>query len=195
MGKKIGIIVVIILLVAGVAVLAVKLFDKSKSKETLTGAESDLNVLTKEYPTEILVYGAALEFDEKIATKNITEITSESLKKDSKYQYHLIVVNDLSAQYPLTDDQWNLIKGILDSGNDTSFFYLGNKQFDKICELGIVDAEASEIPNGNLSIGAFYRGGTKTTVTGTYTTAFPMTQKSICEAIMHEQAYSISGNK
>ena len=196
--KKIFIVAIALVAIGIVSFFIVKHFigADSDNDSGITTAEKDIQILSEKYPTKILVYGEMLEFDDAIATENITEITEETLKKDDEFMYELIVINDLSGKYALSDEAWKIIEKVVNSGNDVNFIYLGNVQFDKIFDAKIVDRESLSLGNSDLSVGVFYEGETKTSVCGTYTSESGTTQKDICEAVMREEVYSIQlGNE
>ncbi len=168
----------------------------NSDKDSLTTVESDIKLLSEEYPTKILVYGETLDFDKKIITNNISKISYDTLKKTENYMYQLIVINDLSGKNVLSDEEWMIIKEVLMSNKDINFLYLGNKQFEKIINIGIVEGEITMFQDGDLSLGLFYEGETAISVYGSYTSKLGSSQKDICEVIMREQAYSIQvGNQ
>lgn len=196
MKKKI-IIVVLLLVILIVGFFAIREYVAQNSdKDALTTVESDIKLLSKEYPTRILVYGEMLEFDDRITTESISEITFDTLKKSEEYIYQLIIINDLNGKNVLSQDEWNIVSDVIKEDNDINFLYLGNKQFEKIVEAGIVESDLTAFEDGDLSLGVFYEGKTAISVYGTYTSALGTNQNDICEAIMREQVYSIKiGNE
>lgn len=196
MKKKI-IIIILLLLILCVAFFVVKEYvARNSDKDSLTTVESDILLLSEEYPTRILIYGEMLEFDSKIATEAITEITYDSLNKSEEYAYQLIVVNDLNGKNVLSDDEWKIINDVVKADIDINFLYLGDEQFDKIFEAEIVEKDITAFQDGDLSLGLFYEGKNAISVYGTYTSMSGTTQNEVCEAIIHEQAYSIrAGNE
>lgn len=196
MKKKI-IIVVLCIIFLVVAFFGIKeIVLRNSDRGSISTVESDIILLSQEYPTKFLVYGESIDFDEKITSENILEINYETLKKSQNYEYQLIIINDLSGKNVLSEDEWKIINDVVKSDISINFLYLGDKQFDKIIEAGIVEKDISAFEDGDLSLGVFYEGKTAVSVYGTYTSMSGTTQNAICEAIMREQAYSIEmGNE
>ncbi|MBQ2981665.1 MAG: hypothetical protein IJD58_06010 [Lachnospiraceae bacterium] len=200
MKKKIIIKIVLIILLVFILVIGFFLVReyvaRNSDKDSMTTVENDIEILSKEYPTLMHIYGEELKFDDSISTNNISQITSDIFRRTDDYDYQLLIINDLSGKNVLSDDEWMIIKEVLMSNNDINFLYLGNKQFDKIIEVGIVEGDRTMFQDGDLSLGLFYEGETAISVYGTYTSTLGKSQKDVCEAIMREQAYSIKiGNE
>lgn len=196
MKKKICISILLVLFIFVGFLLLRKYVANNSDKDSITTAESDIKLLSENYPTNILIYGDMLDFDKKISTNSISKISYDALKKTESYMYQLIVINDLSGKNVLLDEEWEIIKEVLMSNKTINFLYLGNKQFEKIINIGIVEGDITMFQDGDLSLGLFYEGETAISVYGTYTTSLGSSQKDICEAIMREQAYSIEvGNQ
>ncbi len=196
MKKRIIIIISCIVFLAAMPFVIRKIVAGNSDKGTLSTVENDIILLSQKYPTKILVYGEKLDFDEKITVENIFEITYDTMKKTGNYAYQLIIINDLNGKSVLSQEEWKIIDDVVKTDADINFLYLGDKQFEKIIEAGIVEEDITAFEDGDLSLGLFHEGKRAVCVYGTYTSLYGTDRNRICELIMREQAFSIEmGNQ
>ena len=168
--KIIGGIVVVIICVALLLFAAYKIsLNSNKADNELTSYEQDERLVTKVIPTEFIIYGEELGFDDMIFTSYISSIDSESLYLDTaKYRQAVIILNDLNGRLDITDAEWLLIKKYIDENGNYSLCYLGDGEFERMQELGVTE-QLMSLYDGDLSVMIVHSGGEKIYITGTYT--------------------------
>lgn len=158
-----------------------------KDQEELSSNEKALKIVTETYPTQIIVYGDKINFDSAISVKYIDVVNKETLTRESKYSYSLIIVNDLTGNATLSDDDWSLLSDLVKSDNTYNLFYLGDEDIDQILRVGVV-SDLDMWNEGDLSIGLTHEGADIITVFGTY---YKDAGFLLPEAIIAEQVFSI----
>ena len=110
------------------------------SSENAEGTYDDeIKILNDNYPSDIIVYGEDVGFDENLNFRTITELSSASLTSDPKYKYTFLVINDREGKLNITDDEFQLCKELCDEQN-LNFFYIGEQYLSHLKDFGFYDS-------------------------------------------------------
>ncbi len=161
----------------------------SQSDNDLTTAEENILILSKTFPTKIIVYGSEIDFDKKLSVTYIDEISKDSLKFDNGFSYQYIVINDLDDEINISNKEWELIDKTIKSDKRCNFIYLGSKELYKIKNLEIL-SDITYFEDSDLSVGLFHQGDSLITCLGTYTTEMK-NLVPVTDQILNTQAMSI----
>lgn len=178
----IGIIILLLIILIGVIICGT-----NDDEDSLNSAQHDIKLVTELYPTKFIVYGSEIDFSSSISVEYIDEICDDNLVMDNDYVYTMIIINDIDNNVNLSDDDWKLIYGYVESDDRYNLMYLGNSDFEQIGRLGIL-SDMTAFAEGDLSVGFVHEAGQLITVFGTYVTGAGY---SLSEALICEQAYSI----
>lgn len=195
MRKKIIIAIAIALVMLFVGYLVViQILNSQEEEGYVVSKEGDILLLSEGYPTQILIYGEDLGFDERLSVELIDSITAENIKRDESFEHLLIIINDLDGKSDLTEEEWNIIANEVKSSTRSNFIYLGENQFEKILNTGIIEGELTAFQDGDLSVAAIYEGDTLISVYGTYTYYDRNMQGDICELILRSLAFGVTAS-
>lgn len=103
----------------------------------LSTYEQEIIILNEIYPSDIMIYGENISFKDSLKYRMISQISEEELD-GSKFQYHFIIINDLSGSASLTQDEANLIMSYINEKHYT-FFYIGSNYEDIFLKSGILE--------------------------------------------------------
>ena len=194
MKNKIKIIskIIFLIVIISTIIFLIHLFKTDKtitnSDGDLTTAEENILILSKTYPTNILIYGSEIDFDKKLNVTHIDEINEDSLKFNNDFSYQYIVINDLNDQTNISDEEWKLIDKTIKSDKRCNFLYIGSKELNQIKSLGMLSKDAY-FEEEDLSVGLFHEGNKLITSLGTYST--DLLDVSLANQILDVQAMSI----
>jgi len=178
----------IILLIAIIGFVIMLVVQEIDSKNDLTTFEQSIVTVTKDYPTQFIVYGEEMDFPKECNVTYIDDINADAIKMDETFKYQLIVINDLNSKTEMSKEDWQLLNDHIKSDKRHNLFYFGNKEFGNIAELDITDGACSSLADTDLSFGFVYEGETLIKVLGSYR---QNAGYSLMEVLLHEQAYSI----
>ena len=140
-------VIIIIVVVFGIAVIALKYY--SKGEEERDSYDEEIIIINKTFPVDVVIFGDSIEFRPEFEYRMIEDITDELLIfNKSKYLRLVIIVNDLSSTVSLTEKQYKIIKRGIE--NDIiDFYYLGTRLINKLIEYEIWNAPLGE---GELAV-------------------------------------------
>ncbi len=130
--KNIFILTIITLLTVGAILLSTKNYLLSLNHKA---ANTNSNILTlHDINADIKIYGDNVKMDDDLSYTKIDKINDNTLSTDDSHGYTSIVVADLSGQCKISDDEFLLIKDLVESkGYD--FMYLGTQYLTKLQSL------------------------------------------------------------
>lgn len=121
--KKVVIIISIIVVLIIVGVCAcIMIIDKNT--ETITDVDRISKMLTTTKKTDIFVVGEEINFNNKVNTISIDEVTMSKLNGNGDYK--IIILNDLNDMVKLTEDEIELLTELICTDN-YMLIYLGEK--------------------------------------------------------------------
>jgi len=138
MNKKvfnaIKIVFVLVVVFACVEVLLylfadVELWPASVLMSKKTNKSDDVLFLTKDYPTEIVVYGDEISNYGDLPFRQAKELTLDELGTSQLYFYRALVINDREDRLDLTEEQLKTIDDAVNSG--WSVYYIGRKYLER----------------------------------------------------------------
>jgi hypothetical protein len=97
--------------------------------------DNHVKVINENYPTEIIVYGDIVEFDDGFVARTIDKISTENLTSDEKYMFSVLVINDLEGNAPVSDEEMKIITQMIDE-EDMNFYYFGTNLLGPLKENG-----------------------------------------------------------
>lgn len=97
--------------------------------------DKEIKILNESYPSDIMVYGEDVGFDERLIYRTIDTLTEENLKSESKYKYSFLVINDRSGNLKITDEEFELCKMMCDEF-DMNFYYIGEQYLTNLKNFG-----------------------------------------------------------
>ncbi len=155
----------------------------------LTSVEEDRIIVVEKIPTLFTIYGQKMDFDEAISVKYVETLNNDTLILDkAQFKQQMIIINDLDGKLSITDEEWRLIGTLIDSNENYSLFYLGDKEINRMQELGVITS-LQTYQEGDLSVGVVRYEGEKVKVTGTLTAS--SIDLNISELLIHELVYAI----
>lgn len=188
MKKRILMLIISLLVIIAIAfAVLIKQFTNSDGDVEISSPENDLKIVTESFPTKFIVYGDKIEFNEKVNVEYITDINKDTLAFDENYMYQMVIVNDLSGNAEMTDEQWLMLYDKVINDKRYNCFYLGDEDFEQLSQLEIIDGLTAFV-EGDLSIGFVYEGDTLITVYGTYIKGAAY---DLAEALLHEMSFGI----
>ncbi len=95
----------------------------------------EIKVLNNSFPSDIIVYGEDVGFNEALNYRTIQQISEENLTSDSKHKYTFFVINDRQGKLEITDDEFALCKKMCDEHN-MNFFYIGTQYLEHLQTFG-----------------------------------------------------------
>ncbi len=121
--KKVVIIfsIIIVLIIAGVCIYV---NESKKSDNELLDIDRISKVLSTTRKTDIFIRGEEVDFNNKVNSKNIDEITTSKISGDNDYK--VIIVNDLNDGVELSADEISLLEQLI-CKNNYMLIYLGEK--------------------------------------------------------------------
>ena len=111
---------VLLLLFAGVELWPVSILLSKKSSKS-----DNALFLTKDYPTEIVVYGDEISNYGDLPFRQAKELTLDELGTSQLYFYRALVINDREDRLDLTEEQLKTIDDAVNSG--WTVYYIGRK--------------------------------------------------------------------
>lgn len=127
-----GILAVIIPIVL---VVGSKNRNKIDKATDLCNYSDEIRILNENFPSDIVVYGEDVNFDQSLNYRVITQISEENLKCDKKYKYSFFVINDRSGNLEISDEEFALCKRLCDE-KDINFYYIGEHYLAHLEEFG-----------------------------------------------------------
>ena len=174
--------IVVIILIVGVFQRI-----KGEEQESLTSVEQDQKIVTESFPTQFVIYGDEIDFAPAVFVRYINAINEENLRIQNGYTHQMIIINDLSGNVNLSDEEWLLINQYVKSDSRYNMFYLGSKEFEQLVDLEIV-TDGMLSYETDLSIGIVHEGEQRVVVFGTYQIN---TKGSLSEALIHEHVFAL----
>lgn len=121
--KKLLILVGIVVVIVVIGICIFIKMNKEKDN-TLTDYDRISKILTTTRKTDIFIVGEQIDFNNKITTKNINEVSKSKISGNGDYT--VIIVNDLNDEVELSEDEIELLKDLI-SKNNYMLIYLGEK--------------------------------------------------------------------
>lgn len=155
MTKRMTLTITLFLFILSIFAMVILITIKNRQKEVdFDNYDLDIQVITKSFPTTVIIYGEEIIFRENIILNKINEIDVDSLNTNTNYNFLIIV--DFEGGLTISSDEWEIIKDFSESKNNT-FLYLGKSLFPEISDVFNV-----RIPsNGELSFYYFNEYGMK----------------------------------
>ncbi len=151
--KKIGIIAGIscVVLLLGYVLLilfgALQVPSFLKKEETMTDMERIKQVIEKSIPTDVVIRGEDIMFEDGLEHRNIGNINEQTL--ETKKEYQVVIINDLNNEISLSNEEITYMKEKIGQ-NDTMLLYLGRNYATTF------DAEEKESANISGNLGFTY---------------------------------------
>jgi hypothetical protein len=152
--KKKMIITIILIITASIFVIGLITYinpfflsflsNKSNEKDTY---HKDLDILSQSYPSDILIYGDNIPFEEQLNVKQISEINDDLLQFDSACMFHFLIINDRNGNLTMSDDEFIFIKKKADNLG-INVYYLGSQYLQKMQKHGFTN----QVFEGELSV-------------------------------------------
>ena len=116
----------IIVLIIGLACGAVFVWAKAgkENDNVLSDIDRISRVLSSTKPTDIFIRGEKMDFNDKVSSKCIDEITMSGISGTKDYT--VIIINDLNDKVNLSDEEIDLVSEII-TQNNYMLIYLGEK--------------------------------------------------------------------
>ena len=116
----------IIVLIIGLACGAVFVWAKAgkENDNVLSDIDRISRVLSSTKPTDIFIRGEKIDFNDKVSSKCIDEITMSGISGTKDYT--VIIINDLNDKVNLSDEEIDLVSEII-TQNNYMLIYLGEK--------------------------------------------------------------------
>ena len=112
---------IIVLVVIGVYIYQNKVRENAQE---LPDIDRIAKVLSTTRKTDIFVRGGVVDFNNKVSSTKVDEITTSKINGDNDYK--VIIVNDLNDEVELSENEINLLKELI-SKNNYMLIYLGQK--------------------------------------------------------------------
>ena len=159
--KKIVIVsTFVIILIIGAGVI---FFLSNKDDELYENSyEAYVQIVTNNYKTEFIVYGADIGFEDECYTRKIDSLSMENIKSSNEYVYSVILINDLNNNVKLTESDFEILYDA-SVNQKIDLFYLGSQYLEIFKEVGITSQPTL---HNDLSIGVIYERGFRTEVVG-----------------------------
>lgn len=161
---KIAIFVVSILCIAAVIILLFCIKNKNNVGETensqnMTTEQTCIYALKTAYPTDFMFIGDAesLNFDESLEYRTLDKVNADTLKRDKKYKYSVIIINDLDGKMELSDDTLSAMQKCIVTDRGFYLMYLG-KNFEKLEPMGIYSEDGPSQIRGVYLLVSFIFG-------------------------------------
>lgn len=191
------IILIIILLLIGIGIAWLVTKDNENEEDLMEGnsTKRDVHILSKLFPTKILIYGDKIDFeenyevsimDEKLDVEYISEISEETIEFPDGCKYVAIIINDIAKSAFMTDEQWMLIENKIQKDRRYHWFYIGDDDVEQLISLDIID-DSAYMP-GDMAVGKQYEGDTLITASGVYT---DNQYDDLVESILRNISYGI----
>ncbi len=127
-----GIIIVSILLIFGNNIWGL-------NSENIQGVyDKEIKILNNNFPSDIIVYGEDVGFDDKLNFRTVSELSEDSLKSNSEYRYTFLVINDREGKLKITDEEFQLCKKMCEDHN-LNFYYIGSQYLLHLKDFGFHD--------------------------------------------------------
>ncbi len=123
LSKRVLITVSLIIVLTACAVFAYGMISKKNNNE-LSDIDRISKVLSSTRPTDIFIRGEEINFNNKVTSKSIDEISVSKISGDKDYK--VIIINDLNDMVKLSEEEITLVKDII-SKNNYMLIYLGKK--------------------------------------------------------------------
>lgn len=121
--KKI-LLIVIILVVLAVCAVFVWIKVSKENDNTLSDIDRISKELLSTRPTDLFIRGEKIDFNDKVSSNYIDEITMSTITGSKDYT--VIIINDLNDTVKLGDEEINLVSDIINQ-NNYMLIYLGEK--------------------------------------------------------------------
>ncbi len=104
-----------------------------------TDSYDDAINIINSFSTDIIVYGESINFRSTLDYREIESLSEEHIF-EQEFEYTFLIVNDLSSNAILNDnDIMNIINLLNSENNKLSFFYLGTSKIERMSDLGLFD--------------------------------------------------------
>ncbi len=158
--KKKAIFLICVLMVITFGVYIFLQSDSYEQEDEIT----NVDIVTKSYKTEFIIYGDDIEFDERCHVRKIDEITEANLTSDDTYMYTVFIINDLNNSVTLTQQDLDILYN-KSYNQKIDFFYLGKDEVKAIKEKGIFSQDLLE---AELSLGVIHERNLRIEVVGVW---------------------------
>lgn len=101
-----------------------------------TSEQMNVYVFTYDHPTDIMFIGDvdSIELDKMWKYRTLEAVDTDSLKRDKKYEFSYLIINDLNGSVCLTEQELLVIKEKLETDRRFNMIYLGSN-FEKLLAL------------------------------------------------------------
>ena len=132
------IIIISLLIVVGGVVIWMILWSGSPlgrllaklNDEGMTSSEEIAKIITETKPTDIIIRGDIVNFEEDITYRNINEINKEAITSPDEFEYTILVVNDVYNNVVLSEEEQVCIENAI-KNEGFCLIYLGEKYADR----------------------------------------------------------------
>ena len=97
-----------------------------RSDNELTASEEIAELITVTKPTDIIIIGDKVDFEEDVTYRHINEVTEAVLVSEDEYLYTILVVNDVYNNTSLSEDEQEIIDEAIKREN-FCLIYMGEK--------------------------------------------------------------------
>jgi len=158
--KVIGVILIVVLLV--LAVFAIHSALSSRKGDFVDEGDSynqDIVLVNTNFPTDIVIFGEDIYFRPAVKYRRIDKITRESLAYDAdKFHRLVLVISDLGSTVQLEEEDYKIIKELLDA-DMIDYYYFGTSKVEDIIKYQLW--EVRTITDGQIygfGVGKYYNG-------------------------------------
>lgn len=161
--KKVAGIIALVIMISFLAffVFFQNYFGNNEGEETTDKTKKILET----YKTEIIVYGDEVELDEHCTIRKIDALTKENLDLDEEFMYTYLIINDLSGELTMSDNDFEILYDKC-YNDKLCFFYLGENYLENFREAEIF---VQPLKDTDMSLGVVYERGVIMDVLGTWT--------------------------
>ena len=100
--------------------------DNTSSNESYCPYEKEITILNDNFPSDIIIYGEDVLFDNRLKYRTVSELTESTLNSGSEFKYSFLVINDRSGNLKISDEEFILCKRLCDQKGQ-NFVYLGEQ--------------------------------------------------------------------
>lgn len=127
--------VIIILILAVIGALSLKKYitDRTGDEKFLLYDKKDINMINNVHPTEILVYGDDVLFDEGLSYRKIDKLSEETLTSSRNYECTFLIINDTKRDSLLFDKDFTLCEKMCENGK-FNFAYVGERYIEHLAK-------------------------------------------------------------
>lgn len=137
--KKRAYWVVLILILVAVAIWALSSALTSGGNQDFEGDtyDEEIVIVNQSFPTDVVLLGEDIYFRPAFQYRRIDKITLDSLSYDpEKYIRLVLVISDLGGSVHLIDEEYSVIKQLLDD-NVIDYYYFGTSKVADLIKHGL----------------------------------------------------------